>query len=195
MGNQRGRSPVMLELNQKPLIFLPCACRGEQVTALFDLAGNILSHHERLLDTADAKSSGGDRDSYDWLLTNTGIDRHHVLCCGLASPGLINVQSGVIERSSNLQWQQIPLGTMLSKRLYGMPVLLENISNAAALAEKEYGSGRGYNDLIYLNLSVGIGAGIIIDGKVYGGAKGYAGEIGHMTLIPDGDAPVGAPVA
>src|SRR5690606_5169310 len=105
------------------------------------------------------------------------------------SPGLINVQSGVIERSSNLQWQQIPLGTMLSKRLYGMPVLLENISNAAALAEKEYGSGRGYNDLIYLNLSVGIGAGIIIDGKVYGGAKGYAGEIGHMTLIPDGGPP------
>lgn len=186
-----GRRPVMLELNPKAAyIFAVRLQRGEQVTALFDLAGNILSHHERLLDTADAEEVvEAIGDSYDWLLTNTGIDRHHVLCCGLASPGLINVQSGVIERSSNLQWQQIPLGTMLSKRLYGMPVLLENISNAAALAEKEYGSGRGYNDLIYLNLSVGIGAGIIIDGKVYGGAKGYAGEIGHMTLIPDGGPP------
>jgi predicted NBD/HSP70 family sugar kinase len=58
----------------------------------------------------------------------------------------------------------------------------ENISNAAALAEKESGCGRGYHNLVYLNLSVGIGAGIIIDDKLYGGSRGYAGEIGHMLL-------------
>src|SRR5690554_3328793 len=183
-----GRRPVMLELNPKAAyIFAVRLQRGEGVTALFDLGGNILNHHKRILDTADAEEVVEEiGNSFDWLINNTGIDKHNVLCCGLASPGLINSQRGVIEHSSNLKWDQVPLGAMLSKRLYGIPVHVENISNAAALAEKEYGSGRGYNDLIYFNLSVGVGAGIIIDGEIYGGTKGYAGEIGHMKLIPDG---------
>lgn len=183
-----GRRPVMLELNPKAAyIFAVRLQRGEGVTAIFDLGGNILNHHERILDTADAEEVvEAIGNSFDWLISNTGIDKENVLCCGLASPGLINVQRGVIKHSSNLKWNQVPLGPMLSKRLYGIPVHLENISNAAALAEKEYGSGRGYNDLIYFNLSVGIGAGIILDGNIYRGTKGYAGEIGHMTLIPDG---------
>jgi N-acetylglucosamine repressor len=181
-----GRRPVMLELNPKAAyIFAVRLQRGEAVTALFDLGGNVLNHHKRTLDTTDAdevlEALG---NSFDWLINDTGIEKRMVLGCGLASPGLINIQRGVIVHSSNLQWDQVPLGAMLSKRLYGIPVHVENISNAAALAEKEYGSGRGYHNLIYINLSVGVGAGIIIDGEIYHGSRGYAGEIGHANLIP-----------
>ncbi|HBG16031.1 MAG TPA: hypothetical protein DDW93_04560, partial [Firmicutes bacterium] len=183
-----GRRPVMLELNSKAaFIFAVRLQRDEVVTALFDIGGNILNQNKRTLDTSvaeDVVEAVG--NSYDWLIENTGIDKEKVLCCGLASPGLINTHRGLIQHSSNLKWDKVPLGAMLSKRLYGIPVHVENISNAAALAEKEYGSGRGYHDLIYLNLSVGIGAGFIIGGEIYGGTRGYAGEIGHMTLMPDG---------
>ena len=183
-----GRRPVMLEINSKAAyIFTVRLQRGEVVTAIFDIGGNILNHHKRALDTSvaeDVVEAIG--SSFDWLIENTGINKVNVLGCGLASPGLINIHRGLIEHSSNLKWDKIPLGAMLSKRLYGIPVHVENISNAAALAEKEYGCGRGYHDFIYLNLSVGVGAGIIIGGQIYGGAKGYAGEIGHMVLISDG---------
>lgn len=182
-----GRRPIMLELNpQAAYIFALRLQRDEVVTALFNLNGNIINHHKRLLDTSvPEKVAEAVGNSFDWLLEDTGISREKVLCCGVASPGLVNTQRGVIAHSSNLKWDNVPLGAMLSKRLYGIPVHVENISNAAALAEKEYGSGRGYHELIYLNLSVGVGAGIIIDDEIYGGTKGYAGEIGHMAVIPN----------
>ena len=183
-----GRRPVLLELNPKAgYVFVVRLQRDEAVTALFDLGGNVLSHYKQALDTSEAEEVvAAIGNSYDWLIETTGIERKRILCCGLASPGLVNSQRGAIEHSSNLQWDKVPLGAMLSKRLYGIPVHIENISNAAALAEKEYGCGRGYQDLIYISLSVGVGAGIIMDGEIYGGSKGYAGEIGHTTLVPVG---------
>jgi predicted NBD/HSP70 family sugar kinase len=72
---------------------------------------------------------------------------------------------------------------MLSDMLQGIPVHVENISNAAALGEQKYGSGLECSHLVYLNLSIGIGAGIIVDHRLFGGAQGYAGEIGS-TVIP-----------
>ena len=180
-----GRRPVMLELNSKAAyIFAVRIQRDEAVTALFDIGGNILEHHKQALDTSmvdDVVDAIG--NSFDWLIENTGIKKEKVLCCGVASPGLINIHRGLIVHSSNLKWDQVPIGALLSKRLYGIPIYVENISNAAALAEKEYGCGRGCHNLVYLNLSVGIGAGIIIDDKLYSGSRGYAGEIGHILLF------------
>ncbi|NLW56902.1 MAG: ROK family transcriptional regulator, partial [Firmicutes bacterium] len=122
-----GRRPVMLELNPRAAyIFAVRLQRDEGVTALFDIGGNVLSHHKRTLDTADAEEVvEAIGNSFDWLINDTGIDKRAVLCCGLASPGLINIQRGVIVHSSNLQWDQVPLGAMLSKRLYGIPVHVE----------------------------------------------------------------------
>ena len=97
---------------------------------------------------------------------------------------MVDSNQGIVVRSANLGWQKVSLGSMLADSL-GIPVHIENISNAAALGEKVYGSGQGAANLIYLNLSVGIGAGIIINNEVYNGAQGYAGEVGHMVLIPD----------
>ncbi|NPV54778.1 MAG: ROK family transcriptional regulator [Firmicutes bacterium] len=183
-----GRRPVMLELNPRAaFVFAVRVQRGEAVTALLDLVGNVLDRRRLRLDTSlpeDVVEAIG--ASFDSLLASTGVRRNDVLWCGVASPGLVDPHRGVVERSSNLIWEKIPFGAMLSRQLVGIPVHVENISNAAALAEKVYGSGQGCPNLIYLNLSVGVGAGIIIDGEVYGGARGYAGEIGHMALVPDG---------
>ena len=183
-----GRKPVMLALNpQAGFVFAARLQRGESVAALLDLSGNILEKRLKKLDTSlpeDVVEALG--ESFDSLLRSTGIAAHDVLWCGVASPGLVDSSQGVVQRSSNLNWNKVPLADMLSARLAGAPVHVENISNAAALAEKEYGSGRGCPNLLYLNLSVGIGAGIIIGDLIYGGARGYAGEVGHIVLTPDG---------
>lgn len=186
-----GRRPVMLELNPTAaLIFAVRIQRGEAVTAIFDLVGNILNQHSQTVNTTSPEELVGViGESYDWLIQSTGFDKKLVLWCGVATPGLVDTSRGVVERSSNLGWEKVPLGELLSKRLGGLPVHVENISNSAALAEEEYGSGQGSTNLIYLNLSVGIGAGIVLNKEIYRGFRGYAGEIGHMTLIPESGPP------
>lgn len=182
-----GRRPVMLELNPRAaFIFAVRIQRSEAVTAIFNLVGNILNQHSQTLNTFSPEELVGViGESYDWLLKSTAIDKKLLLWCGVATPGLVDSSSGVVERSSNLGWEKVPLGELLSKRLDGLPVHIENISNSAALAEEEFGGGQGSSDMIYLNLSVGIGAGIIINKEIYRGFRGYAGEIGHVTLIPE----------
>jgi len=82
--------------------------------------------------------------------------------------------------------EEVPFAHILSESLSGIPVHIENISNAAALGEKVYGIGKECPNLIYLNVSMGIGAGVIIDNNVFRGARGYAGEIGHVPMNPYG---------
>lgn len=182
-----GRRPILLELNPMAAnVFAVRLQRGELVTAIFDLAQNILAEDEQSLDTAlpdDVVKAI--RVSFDSLVEKTGVDPEAILWAGVASPGLVSSHRGVVERSSNLDWVKVPLSAMISQAIGGIPVQVENISNAAALAEKEYGLGRGRKHLVFINLSVGIGAGIISDGEISGGVRGYAGEVGHVTLLAD----------
>ena len=183
-----GRRPVMLTLNPRAGYVLAIRLqRGQAMTALLDLGAGILASQILRLDShlpgEVVETVGG---SCGQLLEATGIRIEDVFWCGIASPGLIDPSHGVVARSSNLGWENVPLGKMVSNKLRGIPVHVENISNAAAVGERLFGSGRGCPNLIYLNLSVGIGAGIIINGEIFGGARGYAGEVGHMVLVPEG---------
>jgi glucokinase len=92
----------------------------------------------------------------------------------------------VLSSAPNLPgWRDVPICRYLEERL-GVPARLENDANAAALGEHVYGAGRGCRHLIYMTVSTGIGGGLIIDGRLYRGATGVAGELGHMTIEPDG---------
>jgi glucokinase len=103
----------------------------------------------------------------------------------VAAPGPINLKDGIITAAPNLGWVNVPLRAMLGEKL-GLPVVLENDANAAALGEFEYGAARQYETLVYVTISTGIGGGLVLDGKIFSGASGAAGEIGHMTVEPDG---------
>ncbi len=180
-----GRRPVMLELNPRfGYIFAVRLQHGIVNTALLDLAGTILeSRHQKLDTTHPDEVVSSIVLSLKLILAGNGISREKVFCCGVASPGLVNSYEGIVERSSNLDWGRFPLAAMLSQCLEGLPVHVENISNAAALGEKTYGNGVGCENLVYINLSVGIGAGIIINNALFGGARGYAGEIGSARVL------------
>jgi glucokinase len=108
--------------------------------------------------------------------------RSDVEAIGICAPGPLNPKTGVVLNPPNLPgWRNIPLVEMVAKR-FGFPCLLENDANAAGLAETLFGAARGCSSVFYATLSTGIGAGIILDRRIYHGKNGAAAEGGHVTI-------------
>ena len=106
---------------------------------------------------------------------------------GIGVPGFILIEKGIIIGSNNLpEFEGFEVRDHIEKKL-GAPVTLENDANAAALGEKWIGAGRGVDDLVLLTLGTGIGGGIISGGRVLHGFVGMAGEVGHITVVPNGN--------
>jgi len=106
---------------------------------------------------------------------------------GIGVPGFISLREGVIKNSNNLATlENFPMRDEIGRRLE-TTVILENDANAAALGEKWIGAGRDVDDLVMLTLGTGIGGGIISNGKVLRGFNGMAGELGHITAVPNGN--------
>jgi glucokinase len=106
---------------------------------------------------------------------------------GVGVPGFILLKEGVIKNSNNLAClENSPIRDEMEQRL-GTRVILENDANAAALGEKWMGAGREVDDLVLLTLGTGIGGGIIVGGRVVHGYLGMAGELGHITVLPNGN--------
>lgn len=104
----------------------------------------------------------------------------------VAVPGPVDPRNGMVYRPPNLPgWGDVPLASILEEHLT-VPVLLGNDADLAALAEHEFGSGRGSSHLVYVTVSTGVGGGVINDGKLLLGAWGGAAEVGHMTIDLDG---------
>jgi glucokinase len=106
---------------------------------------------------------------------------------GVGVPGFIRIKEGFITNSNNLPYfENFPLRDEIERAL-GAKVILENDANAAALGEKWIGAGRAFDDLVLLTLGTGIGGGIVCGGQVLRGFVGMAGEVGHMTVVPNGN--------
>ncbi len=105
--------------------------------------------------------------------------------------GPLDLGRGVVTTPPNLPgWRDVPLRDML-RRAFGLPVLLENDANAQGYGEYRFGAGKGARHLLFVTVSTGIGGGIVLDGRIYHGASGAAGEVGHLPLDPAGP-PCGA---
>ena len=106
---------------------------------------------------------------------------------GIGVPGFIDRDTGIVIGAANLPgFQGFPVRDYIEREL-NTHIILENDANAAAVGEMWIGAGRGYKDLMLITLGTGVGGGIIVDGKVLHGFLGMAGEIGHMTVFPDGN--------
>ena len=105
---------------------------------------------------------------------------------GVACPGPMNPETGVVYAAPNIPaWRDFPLADYLSRAL-GVPVRVDNDANLAALGEWRYGAGQGHHHLLYVTVSTGIGAGVIVNDRLLHGGRGLAGELGHITVVPDG---------
>jgi glucokinase len=126
----------------------------------------------------------------DNILRETGvlIEKYKpaVSALGISCGGPLDSERGIIQSPPNLPgWDDVPIIKMLEKKL-SLPAFIENDANACALAEWYYGAGRGCNNMIFLTFGTGLGAGLILDGKLFRGANGLAGEVGHIRMSEDG---------
>jgi predicted NBD/HSP70 family sugar kinase/biotin operon repressor len=156
--------------------------------ALADLSHELLAEEWREMPDDYDADTGIQRaaELVELVLGAAGADRERVLGVGMGLPGPVH-RSGVVGSSAILPgWA----GTHAAERmsaLLGLEVWLRNDANLGALAEATWGAGRGARTVVYLKLATGIGAGIVIDGRLFGGAGGTAGEIGHTSLDETGD--------
>jgi glucokinase len=111
--------------------------------------------------------------------------RPGALAAGLGIPATIDHDRGVAVQAVNLEISDVPIRDLMQERI-GLPVFVENDATVAALAEHLYGAGRGARNLVMLTVGTGIGGGLILDGEIYRGSTGAAGELGHIVIVEDG---------
>lgn len=169
-------------------IFLGVDIGGTRMTAGMVSRDGILIAVRRL---ATPRRAGADAcltmllDACQSLLEEIG-KRRRPAAVGIGFGGPVDAAAGVIRRSHHVKgWAGRPLAKVFSEA-FGLPAYLDNDANAAALAEALFGSGRGADPVLYVNVGTGIGGGLVVGGRVYRGAHFNAGEIGHLVLVPDG---------
>ena len=118
-------------------------------------------------------------------VTKAGLTEADIASIGIGIPGVAQGDSGVVFNCTNLGWINVPLRAEMQKYI-NKPGFIDNDANVAALAESYFGVSAGYKSSVIITLGTGVGGGIVINGRPWAGAHGRGGEIGHMTLVPDG---------
>jgi glucokinase len=162
---------------------------GTNVRAIVaDLDGNIRGDDKRRSRAADGVEAtiATLLDSLAHACSEADVAPSTLTGLGIATPGWVDSENGIVPAAPQLiGWRDVPIVRLLEERL-GIAVRLENDANAAALGECVFGAGRGARHMVYITISTGVGAGIIADGRLYGGARGSAGELGHTIVDPNG---------
>lgn len=185
LGRSRGgRRPVLYQLRAEAGFVIGVDLGGTRIRA------EAFSLREELVAVSEVPVTGGGEGSVLGsvveAVTNVGGPLPGpVLGLGVAAPGLVDAVEGRVLQAAHLGWYDLPLAQMLNAR-FGWPVIVENDTNAAALAETRFGAGRGHRHVVYVRAGTGIGAGLVLDGQLYRGEWGVVGELGHMVMEPEG---------
>jgi predicted NBD/HSP70 family sugar kinase len=183
--SQGGKSPILLSLaeNSRYLLSLDLS-HSEFRGAVINLRGEIIA-------SVGLPVSGRSGEEalnlvYQILDQLTEAGYRPLVGIGVGTPGLVNSSEGVVIRAVNLDWENLPLAKLLQER-YGLPVFVLNDSQAAAMGEYTYGQGHlSESNLVVINARHGLGAGIILNGRLFQGDGGGAGEIGHVVVQEGG---------
>lgn len=184
-----GRPGMLLELNPKGGFAVGVEIGVDFISVILtDFIANVLWEQHITSDPEEDQIRILDRASE---MTQKAIDAGiqqglRPLGIGIGVPGLVDIHQGKLILAPNLHWTNVPLRLMWSQR-FDMPIFIENEANAAALGEYCFGAALGVDSFIYLSAGIGLGGGIIINGKLFRGSSGYAGEVGHMTVDPEGE--------
>jgi len=155
---------------------------------LLDLGANIVGKKELELspETSPEKAADLIADAVDDSRSKGENGGRRILGAGIGAAGLVDPGAGIIHNSPGFpSWREARIVEILSSRL-GIPTFLDNEVALSTLAEMWFGKGRGCSDFLFLNLGPGLRMGIVINGSLYRGATGNAGELGHITFDPDG---------
>lgn len=125
------------------------------------------------------------KESVRAACAKAGISPSNAECIGIGCPGTCNRESGTVEYSNNLGFVNAPVGRDIAAE-FGLKTYLDNDANAAAFGEFVAGAAKGSRNAVVITLGTGVGSGIIIDGRIYGGSNFAGGEIGHTVIVADG---------
>jgi glucokinase-like ROK family protein len=183
--SQGGKSPILLSLVKDARYVIGLDLAHDQFHgAIVNLRGEICE--TVTLPILDWDSESALAAVYRILDQLTQSSFQPLVGIGVGTPGLVNTNEGIVINAVNLEWKDLPLAHLLRSR-YNLPVFVMNDSQAAALGEYTYGAGhRSEDNLIVINVGHGIGSGIIINGRLFQGDGGGAGEIGHLNVVRSG---------
>jgi glucokinase-like ROK family protein len=179
-----GKPPILLSVadDSHHAIGIDLAS-GEFCGAVVNLRGEI--RHQVSLSLSDRDGDAALALVYDLVDDLIAATTSPLLGIGIGTPGLMDPLNGVVRRAVNLDWQDLPLRSLLEER-YHVPVYVANDSQVAALAEYTFGGGPGVENLVVIKVGHGIGAGIVLNGRIFHGETFGAGEIGHVTVVENG---------
>ncbi len=184
----RGRPPGRLRLDPSAGAVLGFALGPERLrVAVADLDMTVLAERDEPLDAEVPAAASLDRAAAlaGAALAAAAVDHGAVVAAAAAFPGLIGRDGEVLASAALRGWAGFPVGGELGRRL-GVAVDVENDANLEALAEHALGAARGVDDLVYVKASTGIGAALVLGGRLHRGAAGAAGELGHVQVRAGG---------
>lgn len=189
-----GRRPTPLFIDPGRLVLLGVELGVDGVNAVAtSLTGDVLARLRSPLDAGRDPHLALVRAAKLLVQLQARLDAGHqqVIGIGIGLPGGVDEASGHLHFAPNLGWRDLPVGQLLAEHLRGTPLqaaplFVQNEADVAALGELEFSAEGRADPLIYLSLGVGVGAGVIVEDRLLTGARGLAGEVGHMTLALDG---------
>ena len=188
-----GRRPTPLFIDQSRLLLLGAEVGIESVRVVAtSLTGDVLA-------SAAAAYAGKSPKACIGTLANTLLRvrkqldgaEHRFIGIGIGLPGGVDESRGFLHFAPNLAWHDVPVGALLAEKLVGTslagtPLFLQNEADVAVLGELEFNNSRASNPLLYLSINQGVGAGVVVGDRLLTGARGFAGEVGHMVLQLNG---------
>jgi len=182
-----GRRPILLALNPRGGFVIGLKLAERHITgAITDLESTVIAKDSYPLDThsiTDVLNLAD--DAVQDLLASSGTTKEMLLGVGIGLAGIVDGGSGILRNSPFFGWRDVPLKTALQNQL-DVPVFVDNDVNTLTLTELWFGAGQGVENFLTVTVGRGIGLGLVINGQLYHGAQGGAGEFGHTVVDPDG---------
>jgi glucokinase-like ROK family protein len=188
-----GRPSMMLELNPQAGLIPSCELGVDFISAKCANFGGAILWEQR--ETRHSDQAQDTTLTQVRHLLRAAIEGGAAACpdCGrvlgaaLGVPGLVDQDTGTLLFAPNLRWENVPLCDLLHEEAGDVPVYVENEANLAALGEYYFGAAQGYDEVLFINIGVGLGGAVIRAGQIVRGKTGFASEFGHMTMDPDGE--------
>jgi predicted NBD/HSP70 family sugar kinase len=182
-----GRRPILLSLNPQGGYVIGLKLAETNITAaLLDLEANLIRTQ---VDAFDIHSTGDAiqrlSGAVEALLRACDLRKEQLIGVGVGLPGIVDAEQGILQHSPIFGWHDFKLKEALQDRLE-VPVYVDNDVNTLTLTEKWFGAGQGVDHFLTVTIGRGVGLGIVIDGQLYHGSHGGAGEFGHTVIDPNG---------
>lgn len=186
--NGLGRSGILLELNPQGGAMIGVEIGVDFVSILLtNFSADTLWRHQEQTVPGSPQTKVLDCVSAN-LQTAVKIAKKQkleIFGCTIGLPGLVDVEAGTLLYAPNLKWSNVPVRDLLQDRFI-FPIYVDNEASIGAFGEKFFGVARGKLNMVYVYAAVGIGGGLVTNGQIVPGATGFAGEIGHVTIEPNG---------